>query len=221
VPTPQLKNWTIKNIWGEIYASVLRKKEKVALVEAVLVVRVTGDILPEIRITIRDDRIRPATIIVRRIEIAAAVEAAAAAEADVIIAAKSDIFRGSVRIAEAAVEVAEAVEEVGVIEEPPPPEEAAAAVEVAAAAAIVIIAEKRDIFRGIVPIAEAVAVEVAAEDETGAAEVESAAVEEAAVAVAETRVITADNRDIFRENVRKDQEEITAEDFRFPGKEWL
>jgi len=167
-----------------------------------------GDILPEIRITIRGNLIRPAVIVIDRIGI---VEAAAAAEAvvvDVLTVEKWDIFRGNVRIAEA--EAVAAVVEAADVDD--------REVEAAAAEAVVVdasTAEKWDIFRGIVRIAEVAAVEAVVD----AIEAEVVVVDATEVAeeAAETIVLIADNRDTFRENVRKVLVEIIAEDFRFPG----
>jgi len=171
-----------------------------------------GDILPEIRITIRGNLIRPAVIVIDRIGI---VEAAAAAEAvvvGVLTVEKWDIFRGNVRIAEAEEVVAAVVAAADADDREA--EEAAAAEEAVAVDAST--AEKWDIFRGIVRIAEAEEVaEEAAVDAIEAEVVEDAT--EVAEEAAETIVLIADNRDTFRENVRKVLVEIIAEDIRFPG----
>jgi len=174
-----------------------------------------GDILLEIRTTIRGNLIRQVGIVIDRIGI---VEVAAAAEAvvDVITAAKWDTFLGSVRIAEA-VAVAAVAEAVAVGDR----EVRAEAVVVAAAVEVVvdvITAAKRDTFREIVRMAEAEEVAAVVVDAIVAeVAVDATVVAEEAAAV-ETRVIIADNRDIFRENVRKVLVEIIAEDFRYiPG----
>jgi len=171
-------------------------------------VRVMGDILPETRIMIPEDRIRLAAT---GIEIETGLVSAEEEVVRVIIAENLVIFRENVPMDRVAEEEGEE-EEVAAAEEEI--EERRAPEEEEVAEIRVIIAENLAIFRENVPMdraAEAAAkVETEVEVETEVLEAEGA---EEEVAEEVVPVTIADNLVIFRENVPKDPvAEIVAED---------